>query len=269
MESQFRVAVLVACYNRREKTVTALQSLIDAKPGNWDLRVYLSDDGSTDGTAEAVGAMPISVKVIQGPGNWYWARSMYQAEIAIDEEHDAILWLNDDVELSVDALEAFDQLHNKNPLSILVGQFCDPQTGEITYGGMRRLGHHPFRYETVLAQHSPQVVDTMHGNLVFIPRTISMVVGTIDGDYSHAYGDIDFGLRARYDGFEILATPGFAGTCPQNPAIRHASIRERLKAMHSPKGTPTSSQIRFLKRHGDVSWPIYFVAPYVRALLTR
>jgi hypothetical protein len=35
----------------------------------------------------------------------------------------------------------------------------------------------------------------------------------------------------------------------------------------SKKYLPIRSQIRFCKRHGGVEWPIYVIAPYVRAIL--
>ena len=100
----FRVAVLVACHNRREKTIKCLKSLIVAKPDNWQFRIYLVDDGSTDGTAEAVRKLNLDVKIIQGPGTWYWAHSMYQAEMSIDRPFDSILWINDDIQLFEESL---------------------------------------------------------------------------------------------------------------------------------------------------------------------
>lgn len=269
MDKQFRVAVLVACHNRRDKTLTALHSLLEAKPELWELKVYLADDGSTDGTAEAVASLPLHIKIVAGPGNWYWAHSMYQAEMVIDQDYDAILWLNDDVELEPEALKQFEYWNQRHPASILVGQFCDPKTLELTYGGMRRLGRHPFKYETVFAAAQPQSVDTMNGNLVLIPKVVSEVVGNIDGGYAHAYSDIDFGLRAKRHNFDLIVVPTFLGFCPRNPDASKQSLRARWRSIHSPKGSPPRSQLRFLRRHGGRSWPLYFVMPYVRILLGR
>ena len=269
MNDQFRVAVLVACHNRRAKTTEAIQSLLAAKPESWDLRFYLADDGSTDGTSEAVEALPVSVKIVRGEGDWYWAHSMYQAELIIDEPHDAILWLNDDIVLNPAGLEKFEQVNALHPSTVLVGQFCDPDTQELTYGGMQSLGRHPFQYTTEFAAIDPLLVDTMNGNLVLIPRVVSEAVGTIDGGFAHAYADMDFGLRARSAGFQVLAVPGFSGTCARNIIQKHSSVRARIKALNSKKGTPPASQIRYLRRHGGFTWPIYFVSPYVRAILTR
>jgi GT2 family glycosyltransferase len=238
-----------------------------AKPEHWDLRVYLADDGSSDGTADAVLGLPVSLKVVKGPGDWYWAQSMHQAELAIDEPYDAILWLNDDVLLEQGALLRFAEWNTQYPSSILIGQFYDPETGALTYGGLRRVGRHPFRFTKLRAEVTPEQADTMHGNLVLIPRSVTEAVGTIDGGFAHAYADHDYGYRATARGFDLLAVPGFAGPCALNVIHKPNTVKERLHMMHSKKGIPPKSQIRFLRRHGGVTWPIYFLAPYVRALL--
>ena len=46
-------AVIMACFNRRATTLRSLASLYGQQPVR-EIRVYLVDDASTDGTAEAV-----------------------------------------------------------------------------------------------------------------------------------------------------------------------------------------------------------------------
>ena len=56
------IAVLLTCHNRKAKTVKCMQSLYDAlthynrlhEKDFIDVEVYLTDDGCTDGTVEAV-----------------------------------------------------------------------------------------------------------------------------------------------------------------------------------------------------------------------
>ena len=267
MPKDLQVAVLMACHNRRELTLQCLESLIAAKPDNWTLSIYLVDDGSTDGTSAAVGQLPLDIKIIQGPGDWFWAHSMFQAEQSIDKPYDAILWINDDVQLFQDALMRVENVRQVNRDSILVGQFMDPITKELTYGGVKKIGRHPFHFELVFAGKTNALVDTFNGNFVFLPKEISEKVGKIDGGFSHAYADYDFGMRTQRLGFKSLVIAGFLGVCADNhPAIKE-NLRERFAALHSPKGLPLESQIRYLRRHGRIEWPIYLIFPYIRTAL--
>jgi len=50
-----RIAILFTCHNRRVKTLSCLNSIEKQAAQGWGKPdIYLVDDGSTDGTAEAV-----------------------------------------------------------------------------------------------------------------------------------------------------------------------------------------------------------------------
>ncbi len=49
------LAVVMTCHNRRETTLRCLRELeAQTLPAGWNMRTYLVDDGSTDGTSAAV-----------------------------------------------------------------------------------------------------------------------------------------------------------------------------------------------------------------------
>ena len=56
-----KIAVLMTCYNRREKTLACLDALqkTSVSSGDIQLSIYLTDDGCSDGTAEAVRASAV------------------------------------------------------------------------------------------------------------------------------------------------------------------------------------------------------------------
>ncbi|MBO0348038.1 glycosyltransferase, partial [Phormidium pseudopriestleyi FRX01] len=63
------IAVIMTCYNRREKTLASLAALFNQKlPPNVILSVYLVDDGSTDNTSEVVKEKYPAVHLLQGNG---------------------------------------------------------------------------------------------------------------------------------------------------------------------------------------------------------
>lgn len=262
------VALLMAAHNRRDLTVGTLQTVIRTAPAHWRIRLYLADDGSTDGTSEAVADLPIDQRIIRGPGDWFWSRSMAQAEAAIEKPYDVVLWMNDDLRLDDHALTTLDTYHRRFPENLLVGQFRIPGTEEMSYGG-RRLSSawYPLTNAHVTALHDPIEVDLIAGNLLLVPAAAAAATGPIDGSFSHGYGDYDYGLRARAAGFSALAIPGFLGTTRPNAMVRARSLRESI-AFHSSRfGFPLRDRARYLRRHGGRAWPLHVLVPYAAALL--
>ena len=51
-----RLVALLACHNRKDRTLACLQSLLD-QDHTVPIEVIVVDDGSNDGTAEAVKAL--------------------------------------------------------------------------------------------------------------------------------------------------------------------------------------------------------------------
>ena len=100
MSSKYRLAILTSCYNRRDRSLKCINSLINA--GNSvpdvDISFYVWDDGSTDGTSEALLAVSDSVRLYKGPGDYYWSKSMHEVmKKAVENDHDLYLMVNDDV----------------------------------------------------------------------------------------------------------------------------------------------------------------------------
>jgi GT2 family glycosyltransferase len=263
------IAVLMATYNRKETVVNCIESLYLSKPENWNLQIYLVDDASTDGTVQAVQKKDPNIRITHGDGNWYWAQSMYQAELSIQEPYDAILWLNDDVEVCLDSLRRVEKYFVSNPQSILVGQLRSKETESLTYGGYLKYDYHPFHFRPEYAIHELKEVDTFNGNFIFIPKSVSDIVGKIDGVFSHGYADIDYGLRARRLKIPMLLIPGFIGICNNNPDLVFKTIIQEIKWLLGRKGTPIRSQVRFLKRHGGIFWWVYIATPFLKVFFRR
>src|SRR6476620_8947755 len=98
-----KVAVIMTVHNRREKTLACLRSVAASRSPSVDYQVFIVDDGSTDGTSQAVQTEFPAASVIGADGDLYWAAGMALAESAAREHAwDVLLWLNDDVELIPD-----------------------------------------------------------------------------------------------------------------------------------------------------------------------
>ena len=132
------IAVLITSFNRKEKTIKCLESLFVQHATNFFLQVFLVNDGSTDGTAEAVSRKFPEVQIIHGDGTLYWNRGMHKAwSEASKRNNDFYLWLNDDTFLYKEALkEMLETLVKVRGEAIIVGATCSTLDKKLTtYGG--------------------------------------------------------------------------------------------------------------------------------------
>jgi GT2 family glycosyltransferase len=263
------IAVLVTCFNRRETTLACLRALFEQQiPDGYALRVLLTDDGSSDGTGDAVRREFPQVTVLRGDGHLYWARGTMMAWNAA-RPADFYLWLNDDVRLRPEALRALIDVYEaaKEPATIVVGATCDPDVGKTCTGGLRRASWH--NVSVMEPAEQVQACDSMAGNIVLVPRAVEERIGALDPAYTHFFADGDYGMRARKAGIQILLAPRHLGECRLNPLANTSfdptlSIRQRWQRMFGPKGyRPPREWWAFVRAHAP--WPkvLYWFVPYV------
>lgn len=276
-----RLAVILTCFNRKQHTLECLHALA-ASTGmeQVQVRAVLVDDGSKDGTAEAVRELFPWVDVTVADGNLFWCRGMHKAfAIAMQNNPDYYLWLNDDTTLHADALSrlldcaAAQRAHTGKPV-IVVGSTVDEHTGKLTYGGERRAAWwRRTSFVKVQPGEQAQLCESMNGNIVLIPAESARRVGNLDPVFEHAMGDTDYALRANKLGVGVWVAPGVHGTCGHN-AISNTfldsgvSLSKRWQLMLGRKGLPWRSWSVLTRRHAGILWPLYFIWPYVRTLLS-
>lgn len=238
-----KIAVLMTVHNRKDVTLRSLQTLyntIDFLREELIFDIYMTDDGCTDGTSEAVANLFPQVTILKGDGNLFWGRGMNTAWKAAASiyDYDAYIWMNDDAYLYDNALaELIKGWRELGDNTIISGAFVDVE-GNPSYGGMNK---HLIPYK---ANGNYQKIDYMNGNFVLVPKCIFKKVGYIDGFYHHGGGDFAYGCKAIRDGFNVVLSSCNVGTTNRNmPAppkfsLPQYSLKVRLSYLYSPITNP-------------------------------
>ncbi len=274
------IAVCIAVFNRREKTLRCLSQLFTAQlPPGSSLTVHLLDDASTDGTGEAVRSQFPQVHFHEGDGNFFWAGGMRMAfGAALAEVHDYYVWLNDDVDLFPDAiaraLKVSEELKTQyGGEHLLVGAMRARDEDSMTYSGLGRSSRFlPWKFAKLDPfLDRPRKCLTLNGNFVFIPASLARKLGNIPLGYIQMHADFDLGLRARRMGANTWILPGFVGICDANVGGRYdykapgLRFKERVRLIGHPLGYPLRANIAYARNFG--LWaPIMIVAPYLNLL---
>ena len=281
-KSKNRVAILMACYNRRELTLGCLATLAKQNDlnGQLEITVYLMDDASTDGTPEAVAEQYPEVKIISGTGNLFWNRGMHLAfKEAMNGEYDFYLWLNDDTHLYQDAIKSlvseYCQLSDTyGPSTIVSGPTQDPDTGNFTYGGViRHRAWHGWKFERVPPGEKTREIHATNGNCVLIPSNVAEQAGNLDPIYKHRWGDHDYCFRAIAKGCSIWMLSDYIGTCRWNSTEgtwkdTKLPMLKRYKLLSAPSGLMPADYWVYVKRHRGWVWFLYWLAPFIQIFLS-
>lgn len=263
-----KIAALLTCFNRKDKTLCCLRSLATQQPERDGLNYVVVDDGSSDGTGEAVKREFPDARLIRGDGSLFWCGGMRLAWAhAAEDDPDYYLMVNDDTLLNPDALDALLRIApDPDAKVIAVAAICDPATGEATYGGQLHGSG------LIVPDGAVHACDTLNGNAVLVTRAVFRAIGMLHGAYSHAMGDLDYGNLARRKGIPIFLSGRYLGTCPRNSSDntwmdRSLGRADRLRRLRSKKGLPFVEWMTFNRRNSGWLWPYKTISPYVRVLL--
>ncbi|WKL50304.1 glycosyltransferase family 2 protein [Flavobacterium pectinovorum] len=228
-----KIAILLTCFNRKQKTINCLNHLFKLKS---DLDVYLVDDGSTDGTSKAVLNEFPQVNLIKGSGNLFWNKGMNLAwDHAAKNDYDYYLWLNDDVIIYENCLdELFSCTKLTENKAIISGIIETSDKKDILYGG------YDSNKNLIKPNGKLNSIRNMNGNVVIVPKEVYKVLGNLDIHYHHDLGDVDYGLRAQNNGIGVFTTRVAIASGEKNDICRvrqnNTTISKRFKKLYSPLG---------------------------------
>lgn len=235
-----KVAIIMTVFNRKEKTINCLKNIEEQtiySNKNIGIDIYLTNDGCTDGTPQAIRSQFPYVNIIDGDGTLFWNKGMYAAwQEAGKHDYDFYLWLNDDTHLFNNAIEnLYISSCSHSHEAIIIGSCCSSQDNSIiTYGG------YDINSGMMVTNTSNESkCKLFNGNIVFIPKYVFKKIGFNDPFYIHGFGDFDYSLMAHKNNICSFVAAGVYGICDRNTTIPvwrdpNISLSKRWRAFYKP-----------------------------------
>ncbi|MGI4750524.1 MAG: glycosyltransferase family 2 protein [Janthinobacterium lividum] len=272
------IAVLLTTFNRKQKTLACLQNLYNqALPEDVHLKIFLTDDNSADGTADAVATAFPEVTVYHGNGSLFWAGGMRNTwQKALITNADYYLLLNDDTLLTHTAIASLLKCSNYvkskgSKPAICVGSTADDETGKISYGGRKLHNKNSWREGSFVFSETEFVnCDVANANILLVPAAVVNNLGILSTAFTHGLADYDYTIKAKKAGYGLVVAPGFLGTCiddhGNNWKSANTTLQERVAYLKSPKGLAYHEYLGFIKEHFPKSYPAAFTKLWLKTL---
>ncbi len=269
-----KIAVLLATFNRKKQTLSCLKSLFSQQiDGEAELKVFLTDDASSDGTAEAVQREFPAVHLLKGSGALFWAGGMRNTWTeALKFKADYYLLLNDDTLLvpqAIHKLLAWYKVPGNKP-AICIGSTLDVMTRRISYGGQKLYNLKKVQSFNVYSEAEYRECDMANANIMLVPAVIVKEIGILSTTYTHSIADFDYTLRAKKAGFSVMVVPGIQGFCTddhgKNWKTSAVSLADRIRYLKSPKGLAYDEYMQFIRLHFPTHVNETFVKLWMKTL---
>jgi GT2 family glycosyltransferase len=228
-----QVGAVVLQWNGRDDTLACLRSL--AHVTYSDLSVFVVDNGSADGGPEAVATEFPAVRLIRLGENRGFAGGVNAGVAeALAAGCEAVLLLNNDTVVDPGFLEPLVDAASIASVAAACSQILEAEGRRIWYAGASydpRRGyqgrHTGYGDPPVPPTVAPYATGRACGGAMLVPRAALERVGGLDEDLFAYAEDVDWSVRARRAGLEILVVPA-------------SVVRHRVSAASGGASSPTS-----------------------------
>jgi len=285
LQKIYKVEIVTPVHNRRELTLNCLKSLKELNWKNISHHVIVVDDGSSDGTSEAIRLEFPEVQLVLGDGTlWYTGGMNAGINAALYHNPDYILAINDDTTFDKDCLQELVRCAENHPNSIVGALLCcidDPlrvlqvaPQWDTWYGGW----HHSRTLTRDALPKVPFEVKSIVGNCVLYPVRAIKMVGLMDmKTFPHAYSDIDYSAKMHKEGFRLIIQPKALVYCFPNvlfPPLKTLSLSKLIDTLIHDRHKNENVVMQFHSRLrtapsitiGLASFAIYIVRMTLKAL---
>jgi GT2 family glycosyltransferase len=258
-DKQTSVVAVVPVFNRCETTLQALSSLARIDLKGIDLQVIIVDDGSTDGTSEAIGRAFPGVTVVRGDGSLHYAGGTNLGiERGRELQPDYFLLMNDDSifhESFLQRLVATAERNSRSVVGALLLLWNEPhrvfqvgQRWDTLQGGWAI----PDDLTAFNVPRDAFEVECVVGNCVLVPREAVDECGLMDAEkFPHGWGDAQYFMRLRKAGWRLFVEPRAYVWCEPNtypPPLHTTSVSKIIDVLFRDRRHPSNLHRQFVAR---------------------
>jgi N-acetylglucosaminyl-diphospho-decaprenol L-rhamnosyltransferase len=208
-----KIYIVVPVHNRKSLTERFLYCMRNQTFRNFE--VIIVDDGSTDGTSGLISECFKEVQLIRGDGNLWWTGATnvgIRHAMTRALENDAILVINDDVEVNRNYLEALSDLWTSMPKTLIGSVVVDIRKPGIIYDGWRIVNWWTAKTKWLnlnkkLSDFGRDYyvdVSFLTGWGTLIPMNVFREIGLYDDKHFQQCGDIELPVRAKNAGYRLI-----------------------------------------------------------------
>ena len=267
------VFIVIPVHNRVERTVKCLNDLERIEYPQY--RVIVVDDGSTDSTAERLSKNFPQVTRIQGDGNLWWSGAVNLGiRHALTLGAKKICLLNNDNTVAPDFLTRLSECLEHNHAFAACARVIDSRRERIFFGGGIM---HPWKGLRMIQGElervalTPKETQWCGGMGVLFRAELFRRVGGFDAKtFPHYFGDADFCLRFRKQGYALCFCPSsvvYNDTSSTGSGQLSGRIRDMFASLFSRRSHLNLKDAwRFYKRHRPLLLPLQIPLRILRAV---
>ena len=254
-----KIAFIIPVHNRREMTLQCLRSLSKIDSTALDLRIFVVDDGSSDGTSHSIRESFPDVVLISGNGMLHYAGGTNRGiEEALKWDPAYLVLMNDDTlfhEQFLQRLVATAKRESHSVVGALLLLWDQPhrvfQVGQVwsTWKGGWQM---PSDLTVFDFPKKPVDVECIVGNCVLLPVAAVRECGLMDEKrFPHGWGDAQYLMKIRMAGWRLLVEPTAYVWCEPNTypnSLHTLGVGEILKILFVDDTHPQNLKRQLIAR---------------------
>lgn len=215
-----KISVVIPTYNRKKYLKNLLLDLYSCVlPVDYELKIIVVVDGSTDGSIEMLTSEFPEVNIIEGDGNWWYTKCMNEGfKKAIELGSDFVLTMNDDTQVKEDYITKIIDSYEMVVPGSIVGSvsFTIEKPCRILSSGSyyksRILGltksYYPTLHQIEPSELKGNIKESvlLPGRGMLIPIDTLKKLNLFEEKFKQYHSDSDFCIRAKHNNIKVYVS---------------------------------------------------------------